>query len=307
MTEVLIAIPTFRRPKGLARLLRALEELDTRAEVSVVVADNDAQSREGMALVAELERYRWPVEAILVPERGIAQVRNALVEHALSRSQASFIAMLDDDDYPSPSWLDVFLREARISGADALHGAVVPEFEIEPGPWARHCQGLMALHRRTGPVAMIHGTSNVLLRREILARMPKPCFDPAFALTGGEDKDFFARLKHLGARFAWADAAVVHSYVPASRSRPQWALQRAYRIGNSDMRVFLKYEPGLLARAREAAKIAGVFFLAPALALVCAPLPAWRLAPFCRLWRAAGKLAAVFGSHYTEYAVVHGG
>jgi hypothetical protein len=154
---------------------------------------------------------------------------------------------------------------------------------------------------------MIHGTSNVLLRRTFLERVPMPCFDPSFALTGGEDKDFFARLRRLGARYAWADEAVVHAHVPASRSSVRWALQRAYRVGNSDMRVFLKYERGLLPRIREAMKIAGVIVMAPVMALLYAPLPAWRLAPVCRLWRAAGKLAALFGAHYQEYAVVHGG
>ena len=36
--RVVIAIPTFKRPKSLARLLHAIARLETRAEISVLVA-----------------------------------------------------------------------------------------------------------------------------------------------------------------------------------------------------------------------------------------------------------------------------
>jgi len=58
---------------------------------------------------------------------------------------------------------------------------------------------------------------------------------------------------------------------------------------------------------REAIKIAGAIALFPLLQLVLAPFPLRRVEPLCKLYRAAGKLAAVFGNHYNEYATVHGG
>ena len=48
MSEVVIAIPTFRRPQSLKRLLTAIEKLETKASVLVVVADNDADKHEGL-------------------------------------------------------------------------------------------------------------------------------------------------------------------------------------------------------------------------------------------------------------------
>jgi len=308
MPRVVIAIPTFRRPKGLERLLLALGRLDTAAQVSVLVADNDAERREGMATVAALkaQSWRWPLEAILVPERGIAQARNALVAGALASCNADYVAMLDDDEWPEPGWLEAFLEVARDTGADALHGAVLPRFDVAPGRWAEPCPGLSPLRGTTGPVAMIHSTSNVLIRRVALERLATPHFDTRFALSGGEDKDFFTRLARAGARFAWADGAVAHAHVPVTRSNPGWALRRAFRIGNSDMRVFIKHEHGFAARVREAAKIAGAMCLSPALALVLAPLPKRRMLPLCKFARASGKLAAAFGARYDEYAVTHG-
>ena len=50
MPEVTVAIPTFRRPQGLRRLLDALAALDTSAFVTVLVADNDAEKHECLDL-----------------------------------------------------------------------------------------------------------------------------------------------------------------------------------------------------------------------------------------------------------------
>jgi succinoglycan biosynthesis protein ExoM len=304
---VVVAIPTFRRPRGLERVLAALAALSTDAEVHVLVADNDTERRHGIAVVERIcARYRWPIEAIDVPARGISHVRNALIARALVNGTASHIAMVDDDDWPESGWLNALLAIADDTGADVVHGAVLPEFEREPGVWARSCVGLSPLRGRTGLVSMIHGTSNVLMRRTALEKLAPPWFDPAFALSGGEDKDFFTRLRRAGIRFAWADTAIVHAHVPLSRCNRAWALKRAYRIGNSDMRVLMKHERGLVARLSEGAKIGAALMLAPVMAVLFVPLPRLLMLSACKLARALGKLAALCGIRYDEYAVVHG-
>ena len=308
MPEVTVAIPTFRRPKGLERLLLALGNLETDLRPNVVVADNDAVGREGFAVVERLRTagYRWSLDVIVVAERGIAQARNALVGRACATGAFDFLAMLDDDEWPEPCWLDAFLRVARDTGAHALHGAIVPEFEIAPGSWAKHCYGFAPLRGPTGTIAMIHGTANVLFSRSALALVSPPWFDPRFALSGGEDKDFFMRLKLAGAHFAWADDAVAHNEMPVSRGNPRWAIQRAFRVGNSDMRVFMKHNVALREKLVEGAKIAAGLILSPPLALLSAPIAQLRMLPVCKFARAAGKLFAAFGVRYDEYTVTHG-
>jgi len=308
MVEVVVAIPSFRRPKWLERLLLALTKLETKANVSILVADNDCEKHEAFDLCARLRAsgYRWRLDSIIVPERGIAQARNALVEHVLAHSRSQFIAMLDDDEWPEPYWLDAFLKVQTETNADALHGAVLRVFEQAPGRWASRCEGIADLRGVTGPADMIEGTGNVLMRRACFEDLGPPCFDPGFALTGGEDRDFFTRLRAQGKRFAWADEAVVHAFVPATRARFGWALARAYRVGNSDMRVFLKHGPRAAARARELAKIAAALLLFPPMLAILGAIPNRRAMPLTKLCRAAGKIAALFGSHYNEYATTHG-
>ncbi|MEI9929129.1 MAG: glycosyltransferase [Rhizomicrobium sp.] len=305
MAKVVVAIPTFRRPQSLMRLLAALERLDTTAGISVIVADNDADKHEGLDVCARLSAYRWHIDAFVVPERGIAAARNALVARALAQDCA-FVAMLDDDEWPEPGWLGAFLQTQAATGADALHGAVLRDFETAPGRLAARCDGIAPMHGATGPVDMIPGTGNVIFTRACFEDTPKPCFDPAFALSGGEDSDFFERLRLQGKRFAWCEEAVVHAFVPASRANLRWALARAYNVGNSDMRVFLKYRPTRAARIAEIAKITGVLLLSPVLFVTLGVVTNRALGALRTLFRAAGKMAAFGGRYSNEYSVTHG-
>ncbi|MEI9995829.1 MAG: glycosyltransferase [Rhizomicrobium sp.] len=306
MPEVTVAIPSFRRPRGLARLLAGLAKLETAAKVSILVADNDAEKHEGFDLCGKLRDYRWPLRCVVVEARGIAQARNALVAAALSDPRMEFLAMLDDDEWPEPHWLDALLAARAKTGADVLQGSILFDFESRPGVWAESFDGMADIRQPSGPVDMLQGAGNLLMTRGALESLAQPWFDPAFALTGGEDRDFFTRLKAAGARFAWSDEGLAHTFVPASRTSFKWALGRAYSIGNSDMRVFLKYGPSLAAQAREIAKILGALLLSPVLFAILAFDANRRADALRRLFRAAGKAAALFGRRYNEYSVTHG-
>ncbi len=308
VADVLVAIPTFRRPESLEYLLRALETLQTTANVTVLVADNDGEEHAGFDVCERLRStgYRWLLDSITVPERGIAQVRNALVARILTAHTAEFVAMIDDDEWPSPGWLDAFIRVQRENGADALQGSIRRVFEHDPGAWVAHCDGVTDVVRPTGPVEMLQGAGNLFLRRSLLEKLPAPWFDTRFNTTGGEDADFLMRLKEYGAHFAWADEALAYDRVPASRANLTWALKRAYSVGNSDMRVFLKHSPSTGAQLGALAKIAGALVLSPLQLLLLAADRNRRVMPLRRFFRAMGKLAALGGRSHDEYAVIHG-
>ncbi len=297
--SVVICIPTFKRPRMLNRLLDAIAALDTQADVRVLVADNDAETHAGLDLArARQAAYRWPLTAVIAPKRGIAQVRNTLIEQAL-KTDAAFIAMIDDDEWCDRDWITAFLAAARTSGADVLQGSILFGNDVA-------LEGHGDIRHASGPVGMLQGAGNLLIRRAVLDGMTAPWFDPAFALSGGEDREFFVRLAHAGKRFAWCDEARAHGDIPDSRAGLGWLLRRAYSVGNSDMRVLLKHRPGLPRLMAESAKILAALLLSPPAAVILAGSPNRRAVPLQKLFRAAGKLTAMFGARYNEYAVVHG-
>jgi cellulose synthase/poly-beta-1,6-N-acetylglucosamine synthase-like glycosyltransferase len=274
----------------------------------VLVADNDAEKHEAYDLCAAMRAgYRWPLEVIVVEHRGIAQARNALVASALANTSSAFVAMLDDDEWADPQWLTELLRVQKETGADVLQGAIRRVFEGKaPGDWAVRCEGVSDVVAPSGPIDDLMGAGNLLIARRALEYLPAPWFDPAFSLSGGEDKDFFVRLKACGAKFAWANEAVAFDLVPESRANLAWVLQRAYSVGSSDMRVFLKHRPPIAARLREYALITAALMVYPALYAAFALSPTGRIRPLRKLYRAAGKIAALCGQTYSEYSVVHG-
>jgi len=298
MTDsVVICIPTFKRPKMLKRLLDAIAALETNAVLSVLVADNDAEGRAGFDLCLSMEGYRWPLTAVIAPHRGIAQVRNVLIEYALM-ADAPFIAMIDDDEWPQKDWIDQFLGCAHTTGADLLQGSILFGRDASDG----HGD----IRHPTGPVGMPQGAGNLLMRRAMLEDMPAPWFDPDFALSGGEDRDFFVRLRQAGKCFAWCDEARAHGDIPGTRANLGWMLRRSYSVGNSDMRVLLKHCPSFPRMTAELMKILASLLLSPLAAVILAPSPNRRAIPLQKLFRAAGKLSAMAGRRYNEYAVIHG-
>lgn len=203
---VVICIPTFKRPKMLARLLDAITGLQTDAALSVVVADNDTEGHAGFDLCNRMEAYPWPLTAVIAEKRGIAQARNILIAEAL-KTKAGFVAMIDDDEWPEPGWIGAFLKSAHETGADVLGGSIL--FGKDSST-----EGHGDIRHPSGPVTMLEGAGNLLIRRAVLDQMQAPWFDPAFALSGGEDREFFVRLQRAGKRFAWADEARAHGDVP---------------------------------------------------------------------------------------------
>lgn len=300
--KVLIGIGSFRRPEGLKKLLASLANQKCVEDVSVevFVADNDTELSEALSTCKEMATtFPWPLTAELVKERGISAVRNSILDRA-RKGGADFVAMLDDDETASPGWLHELLKTQRGTGAGAVAGPRSFNFESPPSI-AVATSGLFSRpDLPAGAIGSIDSTSNVLLSMRALETIDWPSFDQQFGLTGGGDKEYFVRLRKSGVRFAWAPAASAIEDVPSARATADWVIRRAYRAGNCDVRIALLHG-GATAIAGSLGKAAAVLSVAP----LCFPL---LLVPSRRLWiiakwsRSAGKIAALFGHRYREYA-----
>ena len=305
---VVIAVPTYRRPNGLRQCLSAIAALNTDAAIEVVVAENDVERREGERVCQEFlaSGYRFPLRVVPVAERGVVAVRNTLAREAIRDPAVGWIAMIDDDEWPTPGWIDEMLRVAHAYGADVVGGPVDRSYEIPQPPHVVAASEGAYASWQTGPVDLVDATSNILFRAGVFRELPEPWFDSAYALLGGEDRDFLIGLEMAGRRFAWAREAVVREVYPASRCTLRWMVKRAYRGGNTDMLINLKRRPPGFSFARESAKILG----ATGVSLANLTLFGWkaerRVAGMLLLARVSGKLSGLLGIRYQEYRTVHG-
>lgn len=310
MANVAVGIPTFQRPEGLQLLLSSLSALRTEHRITIIIADNDAQLHHGLdrARTIESDSYRWPLRLRVVCERGISHTRNALIEAFLEDPSLEYLAMLDDDEVADPDWLDELLRICIQSGADIVGSRLDRRLEGRIPVWASVVPYLNSKRRgRSGLIDIVDSTGSILFTRASLARAARPVFDPAFGLTGGEDKEALTRLKRQGAHFAWADAAIATEIIPELRVSETWVLQRSYRIGNSDMRVLLRHRLSANSVCSEAALALIVCLLVPFLWLWALNEPKRRIQAKLRLWRAMGKLSGLLGFAYPEYSKRPGG
>jgi GT2 family glycosyltransferase len=300
--SILIGIPSFRRPDGLRNLLASLESQEgvDAEHIEVFVADNDPDRREAQQVYRELAcEFRWPLTCKIVDEAGISAARNAILERA-RETGADLVAMLDDDEVTSPKWLSELLRAEQRFGADVVAGPVKPNFE-HPASRSMRNSGLFAVPDHCeGFLSIIRGAGNILISSSALAAVGWPNFDPSFGLTGGEDHEFFLRVRELGFRFAWAPRAEAFEAIHACRLRRSWILRRAFSLGHTDTRI-RRHRGDTMGLLVSLTKAAALLVSAPVGAVLLI-LPSRRLWILAKWSRSFGKLAALMGFQWHEYA-----
>jgi succinoglycan biosynthesis protein ExoM len=230
---VCVAIPTYRRVERLKSLLDALllQDLPEDAVVHVAVFDNDPEGSARTVVLARSEGYRFPLHYRLVPEAGLAEVRNAAL--AFGSRLAQFIAMIDDDEIPEPQWLRELLRVCDGSGSDAVVGPVPRQFPTGAPQWLRAGKFFDDIPARADGSFVSDGhTGNCLLRVASLSRM-KMSFDVSMNFAGGEDVLFFRELVARGGRIAYAACARAIELIDAGRLTPSHVMLRNLRTGNT--------------------------------------------------------------------------
>ena len=255
-TRVAVCIATYQRPEGLKRLMQGLSRLtfdkSETPDLVVVVVDNDSAGVARAVCEGISADFNWGLKCSVEPRRGIPYVRNKAVALA-QEEDVNFIAFIDDDEVPEPSWLDELLHAQEVYGADVTAGPVLPHFIRPVASWMKKSKFFERRRLETGRLLTWAATNNVLVRSEVFEEMDT-IFDERFALSGGSDREFFERVYDRGYKMVWADEALVHEWMPTSRLSLSWFLQRNFRFGNVDSHRELESDCSIATRTRLFAK-----------------------------------------------------
>ena len=237
-----IAVLTYRRPDGLARLLDelAVEMASSSIDASVLVVDNDDRPS-----AEEIVGTRTGVRYVHEPRPGIAAGRNRALDES---RDARFLVFVDDDEVPRPGWLDALIQTWNDGQPAAVVGPVISEFTQPLDPWIELGGFFQRIRHRTGTVVDVAATNNLLLDLDVV-RANDLRFDERFSASGGSDVFFTRSLVRCGGRIVWCDEAEVTDVVPAGRQTREWVTQRAIRAGNTESRVAIQLQPTGGARA----------------------------------------------------------
>ena len=233
LIETVVCIPSFRRPQHLRLTLESLAAQRTARRFAVVIVENDAATCGSVPVAAEFLRSgKVPGLCVVEPRQGNCQAINAAFETALATfPAASSLLMIDDDEIASNDWLESMLRAAETSGADVVGGPVFSDFDDDTKHGLHRHPAFRPGYDSSGPVPVIYGCGNCLIRRHVFARLGAPAFDLRFNFLGGGDYDFFSRCRAAGFRSYWAAEAVIVETVPESRTQIGAIARRSLRIG----------------------------------------------------------------------------
>ncbi len=232
--DVVVVIPTFRRPDHLVRTLRSVLDQTSAPPFAIVVVDNDSEARAGATRAESvLTSVQTPSTTLVAKRRGNCAAYNAGFEVALADyPTATHIQIIDDDEIASPGWLAAMVGRAATTGADCVGAPQVPIFEAGANQAMSHHPVFRPPYETAGTVPILYSSGNVLIATKLLRSHGAPWLDETFNFLGGGDSDFFSRAAADGATFAWEPDAIVRETTPARRSEASWLNARSLRNGS---------------------------------------------------------------------------
>jgi succinoglycan biosynthesis protein ExoM len=226
---VSVCICTFKRPEMLKYAIENVLSQVTKDELlfEIVVVDNDIKNS-AESVINEYKRQNINIIYDCEPEQNIARARNRAIKNA----NGSFIAFIDDDEFPVSHWLINLYDAIKKYNVDGVLGPVLPHFNNDPPAWL--IKGKFCERERMPTGKVLHWddtrTGNVLFKKKIYNEKQLE-FDKRLGRTGGEDVDFFKRAIMSGCKFIWCDEAPVYEVVPEDRWTKTFYLKKYFRIG----------------------------------------------------------------------------
>ncbi len=221
MLKISVVIPSYCRPKDLARCLDALKKQKRPAdEVLVVVRDTDTET---WTFVQTFNPEFLPLRTATVSVSGVVAAMNVGMDAACG----DIIAFTDDDAAPHTDWLERieahFLSDSNIGGVGGrdwvYHGTQLEEGEREVVGQVQWFGRVIGEHHlgagEAREVDVLKGV-NMSFRRSAIGQMH---FDPRMRGTGAQvhfELAFSLALKRAGWKLIYDPKVAVNHY-PAQR------------------------------------------------------------------------------------------
>ena len=188
-----VGLCTYKRPDGLRRVLEHVGVAAGRLgrTIQVVVVDNDGSDPAVAGIVSAFQLSSDLLSHYIVETRpGISAARNAVFDR-MEQLKVRFVAMIDDDEWPSPDWLVELLQVQAAEDVAVVGGPVIPVFPQDRQTLQNIARYWSVLPQKLHGKVLVFCTCNFLIDMDALANRPRPLFDDNFGLSGGGDTVFF--------------------------------------------------------------------------------------------------------------------
>lgn len=237
MTRIAVYVCTYKRNEPLTRLLASLQaaadEIDDRAQVGVVVVDDNPDGRAAEVVNGFEHHFPLGLHYRHAGSQNISVARNTGLDAAAEFGD--WVAMTDDDIMVPEDWFVAHLDLQERTGADATTGPLLLQFPDDAPSWIRDEPfdrfGLLDFEEDEN--VPICATGNSMVRASFLNENPDIRFDPELGVLGGEDMVFFRAAVGRGLQCYFSTKTAVFEVEPHERSTLRYQLGRALWMGNT--------------------------------------------------------------------------
>jgi succinoglycan biosynthesis protein ExoM len=239
--EISVVIPTYRRAKHLMQTVTScIEQKHVEGIFELIVVDNDIEGSARSTISTIAQQTKVPIIYIKEDRPGISWARNA----GVAAANGPYLVFLDDDEIPTPEWLNALRTTIQSAGADIAVGPVIPCFPVPDAAVSHYAKKTYTRDAGlpSGTALKWGGIGNCILRRERCFTTRSP-FDPRLGISGGEDAVFLHQALLRGCKLVWCAEAIVRETIPADKLTWPYLLKRAYRAGQTTTFVHLGTRP----------------------------------------------------------------
>lgn len=236
-----VALCTHNHADRLVRTLSDLRHLRIpESPWELLFVDNACSDGTPALLAGETWPAGWRVRVVREEALGLSNARNC----ALREAQGEYVIFIDDDETPDPDWLRAFERLLQARSPDAFGGRIEVLFEGDRPVWLTdELLGFLgelnrseAIVELTQPGTSFHG-GNFGVRRTVAQKIGG--FDPDLGRkgsdnTGGEEVDFYRRLRAGGFNAWWTPEAVIFHRIQTAKLKRAYFLDLHYRQGRME-------------------------------------------------------------------------
>lgn len=170
-------------------------------------------------------------------QNNISTGRNIILNNA----RELHLVFIDDDEYPALSWLVELVDGMNEIDCTLVAGPIQPVFPSTALDWVKSVDLHNAEGLQTGDRIDYAASGNFLMYRKEIEEVR---FNESFGKSGGEDTEFFLKLKDKGHELYWCSDAIVYEDIPAYKSTPEYMIQRFKTQGRS-YRVIMESRGGV--------------------------------------------------------------
>jgi succinoglycan biosynthesis protein ExoM len=226
-----IGVVTHERAVAFCKLLEHLKPAIVQyAEVCelIVVNNSGASAHEQIVESVRVSGIEdvCAVQVIDSPENSISTGRNLVLDHA----REQHLVFVDDDEYPVPTWLAALVDAMNTYACALVTGPIVPVFAAGTPTWITSVDLHNAAGLRTGDALDFAATGNFLMNRSGVESVR---FESSYGRSGGEDTEFFLRMKDRGLVLRWCSEAIVHEDIPEAKATARYMIRRFMTQGRN--------------------------------------------------------------------------